>query len=115
MKRILTVVAIIGSVLLPLLAFAQNSNISPRTVNPKADVTVTGTATLVCASNDIRVNCTCTNRSTTTAVRYGDSTVTASTGAAIGPGQPIEMRIRGALYMASEGGSVTVSCTEETY
>jgi len=100
----------------PVLSFAQVDRWSspPRYALPKTEVTVTGTATLVCPTNDNRVNCTCRNLGAE-AVRYGDSTVTASTGAQIAAGEPVEIRIRGAVYMISEGDNTAVACTEETY
>lgn len=101
---------------MPALSFAQVDRWStpPRYAIPKTAVTVTSSATLVCPTNDNRVNCTCRNIGAE-AVRYGDSTVTASTGAQIAAGEPAEIRVRGAVYMISEGSDTTVVCTEETY
>lgn len=101
---------------MPALSFAQVDRWSapPRYAIPKAAVTVTSSATLVCPTNDNRVNCTCRNIGAD-AVRYGDSTVTASTGAQIAAGEPAEIRVRGAIYMISEGSDTVVACTEETY
>lgn len=115
--RHLAIVLCVGVLLaIPVGGIAQVDRWStpPRYALPKAAVTVTGTATLVCATNDNRVNCTCRNIGAT-AVRYGDSTVTASTGAQIAAGEPAEIRVRGAIYMISEGSDTTVVCTEETY
>lgn len=100
----------------PVLSFAQVDrwSVPPRYALPKAAVTVTSSATLVCPTNDNRVNCTCRNIGAD-AVRYGDSTVAADTGARIAAGEPIEIRVRGAVYMISEGNDTDVVCTEETY
>jgi len=86
----------------------------PKFMVSLSDVTVTATATLVCPANDNRVNCTCVNIGTAN-VRYGDSTLSASKGARIGAGQPAEIRVRGAIYMISEGADTEVTCTEEVH
>ena len=86
----------------------------PRFMVSLSDVTVTATATLVCPANDNRVNCTCVNTGVD-AVRYGDSTISATKGARIGAGQPAEIRVRGAIYMISEGADTTVACTQEVH
>lgn len=106
----------LSMLLVPGFAFAQVDrwSVPPRYALPKAAVTVTSTATLVCPTNENRVNCTCRNIGVD-AVRYGDSTVTASTGAQIAGGEPAEIRVRGAIYMISEGADTSVVCTEETY
>lgn len=83
------------------------------TSTPIADKTVTGSATLIKAHNGLRYALNCTNNSTTVAVRWGDSSVTATTGQRLPAGTSIEIRTRGAVYMISEGADVTVSCTEE--
>ncbi len=98
-------------------AFAQQVDrwsTPPRYGIAKAEVTVTGTPTLVCASNDLRVNCTCRNIGAAD-VRYGDITITTTKGAQIKAGEPAEIRLRGNIYMISEGADTTVACTEETY
>lgn len=84
-----------------------------RVSSPIADVTVTGTATLIVAANDNRVTVNCTNTSTSVAVRWGPATVTATLGQQIPAGGSIEIRNIGAVYMISEGTDVTVACTEE--
>lgn len=107
---------LLAFVLYPVASFAQVDrwSVPPRYAVPMAAVTVTSSATLVCPTNDNRVNCTCRIIGGT-AVRYGDSTVTAATGAQIAAGEPAEIRVRGAIYMISEGDDTTVVCTEETY
>jgi hypothetical protein len=79
----------------------------------KADVTVSNTATLVLAANGLRSTLSCTNTSTSVAVRWGDSSVSATKGQQIPAGATIEIRNSGAVYMISEGADVTVACTEE--
>lgn len=86
----------------------------PKFMVSQSDVTVTSTATLVCPANENRVNCTCVNTGTDD-VRYGDSTISATKGARIGAGQPAEIRVRGEIYMISEGLDVTVACTQEVH
>lgn len=86
----------------------------PKFMVSRSDVTVTSTATLVCPSNDNRVNCTCVNTGAD-AVRYGDSTISATKGARIAAGNPAEIRVRGNIYMVSEGADTTLACTEEVY
>lgn len=86
----------------------------PKFMVSLSDVTVTATATLVCPANDNRVNCTCVNTGLD-AVRYGDSTISATKGAPIGAGQPAEIRVRGAIYMISEGADAVVACTQEVH
>lgn len=86
----------------------------PKFMVSISDVTVTATATLVCPANDNRVTCTCVNLGTDD-IRYGDSAISATKGARIGAGQPAEIRVRGAIYMISEGLDVTVACTQEVH
>lgn len=86
----------------------------PKWMVSISDVTVTTAATLVCPANDNRVNCTCVNIGAA-AVRYGDSTISATKGARIGVGQTAEIRVRGAIYMISEGVSTDLACTEEVH
>jgi hypothetical protein len=81
---------------------------------PKADVTVSGSATLVLAANTLRHALRCSNTSASGAVRWGDSTVSATRGQRIPAGASIKILFKGDVYMISEGASVTVSCTEET-
>lgn len=82
-------------------------------VTPNADVTVTGSATLISALNLNRSTLNCTNTHATVHVRWGSSAVTASTGQQLRAGNAVEIRNTGAVYMISEGANVTVSCTEE--
>ena len=82
------------------------------TVTEKADVTVSGTATLVSASNSNRASLTC---SVTDAVRWGSATVTTTSGVRIAANGAIAIRNTAAVYMIAEDVDSTVSCTEETY
>lgn len=95
-------------------AYALNGVADAQTVTSLADVTVTGTATLIKAANSERVALSCTNTSASVNVRWGDSTITAAKGQRVPFGTAIEIKNRGAVYMISEGANVTVSCTEET-
>ena len=92
----------------PSWAWAQGT-----TATPQADVTVSSAATLVKAGNGFRYALSCTNNSTSVHVRWGDATVTASTGQRIPFGTAIQILSRGPIFMISEGANVTVSCTEE--
>lgn len=83
-----------------------------RLVTPIADVTVTGTATLIAAAED-RLAISCTNNDSSVNVRWGNASVTASTGQQLKAGLAIQILNRDAIYMISEGASVTVSCTKE--
>lgn len=92
-------------------AFAQTNG---SQVLDRIDVTVTGTPTLIVAPNAFRFALSCTNLSTTDAVRWGSATVAANRGQRIRPGASVEIENRAAIYMISEGGNVAMSCTEET-
>ena len=94
-------------ILSPYLALAQT------VAKPIADVTVTGTATLIKAKTDDRKALSCTNTSSSVHVRWGNSSVTAASGQRLSAGSAIEIVSKGAIYMISEGANVTVSCTEE--
>lgn len=83
------------------------------TITPVSDVSVTSSATLVRAANGNRIALSCTNTDSAVHVRWGDSTVTATKGQRIPAGSAAEIRNIGAVYMISEGATVTVSCTEE--
>lgn len=81
---------------------------------PLADVTVSGTATLVRAANAARVQLTCTNNHIGLAARIGDATVTNAKGVRLGPGATMMIQGTYAVYAISEqGGSLTLSCTED--
>jgi len=98
-----------------LLAYSVSAwAVEGRTAPPVADKTVTGTATLISASSPIRSALNCTNTHATVHVRWGDATITASSGQQLRAGTAIEILNSAAIYMISEGVDVTVSCTEET-
>lgn len=82
------------------------------TVTAQTDVTVTTTATLVSASNTSRASLNCTS---STNVRWGHSTVTATKGQQIAAGSTVAIHNTAAIYMIAEADSSTVSCTEESY
>lgn len=96
-------------------ALAQNTviQVGGSRITPIADVTVTGTATLIQDADPQRITLSCTNTSSSVNVRWGSSSVTASTGQRIPFGTAIEIRNIGAIYMISEGANVTVACTKE--
>lgn len=80
---------------------------------PLSDITVTGSATLVRAANAGRVGLTCTNNHLGLAARLGDPTVTTAKGVRLGPGASVTIQGIYAVYAISEGGSLTLSCTED--
>lgn len=84
-------------------------------ITPIADVTVTNSATLVHAADSSRVSLSCTNTDPAVNVRWGNSSVTATTGQRIPAGTSVEIRNTAAIYMISEGANVSMSCTKETY
>jgi len=83
-------------------------------VSSRADVTVTGSATIVASANSARAFLSCTNTSSSVNVRWGDSAVTSSRGQRVPFGSSVQITNTGDVYMISEGANVTVSCTEET-
>jgi hypothetical protein len=97
--------------LLTLLAGASPA--AGQAARPLADVTVTGTATEIRPDNPQRRAVSCTNHSTTVAVRWGDASTTATRGQRIPAEASIEILATGPLFMISEGANVTMSCTEE--
>lgn len=86
---------------------------SSSTVTPLADVSVTGTATLISAASTTRRALSCTNQHASVHVRWGSGAVTAAIGQRVPAGSSIEITSLAAIYMISEGADVTVSCTEE--
>jgi hypothetical protein len=77
-----------------------------------ADVTVTGSATLVRAANANRTALACTNTSATVNIRIGDSNITSSRGMQVRAGDSVAVETTAAVYAISEGANVTLSCTE---
>lgn len=106
-------------VLVCLVSGASLSHAAPvqlddgNTLTVIADKTVTGSATLISAANASRAALNCTNTHATVHVRWGGSNVTAAVGQRLPATLSIAIRNTGAIYMISEGASVTVSCTEE--
>lgn len=110
---VLTVLYVMGPLTVPAQTVDRWAP-PPKFMVTRSDVTVTATATLVCPANDNRINCTCVNIGAD-AVRYGDSTLSATKGARISAGNSAEIRVRGNIYMVSEGADTTVACTDEVY
>lgn len=109
MKTLLLVI-ILAVASLSGLASAQSIY---SVITPKSDVTVTSSATLIAAANPFRTALNVTNNSSSVAVRWGDSGVTASKGQKIPASATITIENQGAVYMISEGANVVVSVTEE--
>lgn len=80
---------------------------------PLADVSVTGTATLIRTARTNRIGLTCVNRDASVTIRVGDSTVTATSGVAVFPRATFIVVGTYAVYGISEGANVSVACTEE--
>lgn len=97
-----------------LMLWASSAWAIPTKIIAMGDITVL-TPILIDAADTNRTALSCTNNSTTTAVRWGSSAANASTGQRIPSGASIEIQNTGAVYMASEDGitSVIVSCTKE--
>lgn len=111
MKPLLSV---LGLMMLLSVAIAAYAEVSPGSrVVPKADVTVTSATTAIVSANQSRLALNCTNTSSSVNVRWGSASAAATTGQRIPAGGSIEIRNTAAIYMISEGASVTVSCTEE--
>lgn len=94
-------------------AWAQPNRSSA--IRSKADIAVAGTAKLVCPVDTSRFACNVTNNHSTANLRWGDSTVSTTSGQKLGAGQAIEIRTTDAVYFISEDGStsIIVSHTEE--
>lgn len=108
-KKIAVAVMVIVTLAWPILVWAQNSNYYV----PLAAVTVTTAATLVCPAMPNRVGCNCHNNDTTIHVRFGDSTVTSTTGARFSAGADGAFTSSNSIHMAAESSSVTITCTDE--
>jgi hypothetical protein len=81
---------------------------------PIADITVTGTATLIQADDSTRLRLHVTNTHATVHARWGDASVTATKGQRIPALATKEIDASGPIYMISEGADVTVSGTVES-
>ena len=112
-----SVIVMVLSAVCPLVSHAQQrqltTEITGMNLQANTDVTITGTATLVSGASGVRNILSCSNTSASVAVRWGDSTVSATKGQRFPANTSIEIKTRGAVYMISEGANVTVSCTEE--
>lgn len=111
MKQILSVLCVMLLLSAGLVAYAEMSPGSR--VTPIADKTVTGATTAIVSANQNRLALNCTNTSGSVNVRWGSASAASTTGQRIAAGASIEIRNTAAIYMISEGASVTVSCTEE--
>lgn len=107
MTRLFSVLSLILVLITPLSVEAQAAKSAPI-----ADKIVTNAATLILIGNAFRTSLSCTNH--TVAVRWGNSTVTATVGQRIPAGASAEINNQDSIYMISEGADSTVSCTEET-
>jgi hypothetical protein len=110
MKQIVGVLA----VMLALAGAVVWAEVSPGSrVVPIADKTVTSATTAIVSANQNRLALSCTNTSASVNVRWGSASAASTTGQRIAAGAAVEIRNTAAIYMISEGASVTVSCTEE--
>jgi hypothetical protein len=76
------------------------------------DVTISTTAVLIASSNSRRAALNCT---TTANVRWGDSGISTTKGQLLQANGSIEIKNSDSIYMVSELGDATISCTEETW
>lgn len=108
-------ILLIGFSLVAAVAWAAPAPVkidNGDTITVRADVSVTTTAALIAASNSSRAVLNCT---TTQAVRWGSSSVSAFQGQRLAANTSIAISNTGAVYMIAESDTATVSCTEETY
>lgn len=82
------------------------------TITTLGPVTVTTTAIIIAASNANRAALNC---STSSDVRWGPSTVTATSGQQVPAGASVEIRNTAAVYMIAVADNSIVSCTEESW
>ena len=80
---------------------------------PFNDVSVGVGVTQIRAANSARVTLTCTNNDAANAIRIGDTSVNATRGQRLVPGGSFSVTSTAAIFGFSEGGTVTVSCSEE--
>ena len=111
MRRYSVYVSLVISIICCFVSISSGQD--GAAISSLADVTVTGSATLVKANTSGRAAMSCTVPDGGANVRWGDSTVTAAKGQRVPAGASIEIRNRGPIYMISEGANVVVSCTEE--
>jgi hypothetical protein len=107
-------IGVMFGLMLGLAAAIAFAEVSPGSrIVPLADVSVAGTATPVALADPMRLALNCTNTSSSVHVRWGSASVAATTGQRLPAGSAIEIRNTAAVYMISEGASVTISCTKE--
>jgi hypothetical protein len=70
--------------------------------------------TQVCPINGSRVDCSCTNNDAANALRVGDASVTATRGQRVPAGATFKAITTSAVFAISEGGVVSVSCTDQS-
>jgi hypothetical protein len=80
--------------------------------NPKADVTLTTTATPILPPNQTRLRARCTNQGPDT-VRIGDGTVTSTRGDDVLPGGTLVTYSVATVYAVAETSTATVTCLED--
>ena len=85
--------------------------IRAATLTGIGDLTVTGSATLLRAADTTRLELSCTVGAVN--IRVAGSNVTATRGQQVAATASFKTRTTAAVYAASEGAGVTVSCTEE--
>jgi hypothetical protein len=103
---------ILGFILVawPITAWGQQ----PSRVVTRTDATVTTAATQICPINGSRVDCSCTNNDAANAFRVGDALVTATRGQRVPAGATFKAITTSAVFGVSEGGSISVSCTDQS-
>lgn len=108
--RTLLCMLIAGSMVqfVPSAMAQQGSRFTPRD-----DVTVGAIVTQIQGANSARVALVCTNNDAVNAIRIGDASVSATKGQRVPPGGTFSVTATPAVFGFSEGGTVTISCSEE--
>ena len=108
-KRVITSLAFT----LALLALIADHGAAQSRFVGIADLSVTGTDTLIRAASGSRTALVCTNTSATVHLRLGGSGVTTTSGVQLRAASTITLTGPYDVYGVSEGAAVTVACSEE--
>lgn len=110
-KTLLVIALLLSAITIRNSAWGQQQ---PTRVLTRTDTTVTAAVGQVCPINGSRVDCSCTNNDAANALRVGDSNVTATRGQRVPAGATFKAVTTSAVFAVSEGGSVSVSCTDQS-
>jgi hypothetical protein len=109
-KLLLVSMLLLGAITIRNFAWGQQ----PTRVITRTDTSVTTAVTQVCPINGSRVDCSCTNNDVANSFRVGDANVTATRGQRITPGATFKAITTSAVFGISEGGIISVSCTDQS-